>query len=186
VDLATANATVIVLPGSRKDDVGMAVAAADVNDDGVLDVLLGASGARPHSQPLAGEAFVLYGGPLQTAGPYVPGARPQLMIDAAWEPNRIYQLVLAASDRSGVYLTSTRRLPLDLDNVFIMSILGGKLFTNFSGTLDAQGRAVGLFTIPSHPTMIGVSLYGAFVILDPVGTPPIRTISNRVVITVKN
>jgi len=186
VDLATANVTVIVLPGSRKDDVGMAVAAADVNDDAVPDVILGASGARPHAMPLAGETFVLFGGPLRTAGPFVPGGRPQLAIDAPWEANRIYQLVLAASDRTGIYLTSTRRLPVDLDSIFIFSILGGPLFTNFAGTLDAQGRAVGQFTIPGDPSMIGVSIYGAFVNLDPVGSPTIRTISNRVVITVRN
>ena len=52
-------------------------------------------------------------------------------------------------------------LPLGPDRLALYSRAGAlpSFFTNFSGTLDANGRASGIFKIPSHPVWLGITFY---------------------------
>jgi hypothetical protein len=59
VNLASAN--VIVFGAAGGDRLGRSLASADVNHNGVADLLLGASRATPNGRTAAGKAYVIHG-----------------------------------------------------------------------------------------------------------------------------
>ena len=71
-------------------------------------------------------------------------------------------------------LPDTRLLPLSVP-VVILAI----------GQLDANGDARGSLNIPPNPGLAGLTVYVAFVTLDPAASLGLRTISNDLPITVR-
>jgi hypothetical protein len=65
IDLATDPATAVVLGEDEKDLSGFSLATADVNGDGVHDLLIGAFWADgpDNTRPNAGEAYLIFGSP---------------------------------------------------------------------------------------------------------------------------
>jgi hypothetical protein len=59
--LATDTLVTRFLAEHRQDDLGRGLGAGDINNDGVIDVLIGANGASPFGRFIAGKAYVFYG-----------------------------------------------------------------------------------------------------------------------------
>jgi hypothetical protein len=77
-----------VLNGIDADDFSgrLVAAAGDVNDDGVDDLIIGASGADPNGQSGAGESYVVFGRQMNRS----PECPPTVRIDL-WPPDHRYE-----------------------------------------------------------------------------------------------
>jgi len=89
------------------------------------------------------------------------------------EAGRFYLAAASTGALGGFRLPDGRRVPLDPDPLFFLSLVPNPIFVNFQGVLDSRGEAVMTVNIPNLP-IAGLRLFLAAVTLDATG---IRTIS---------
>lgn len=79
-----------------------------------------------------------------------------------------YQVAMSLSNASGISLPGVRTIPLDFDDLFILTALNQAptVFENYAGTLDANGEATATFHVPPIPALVGVTFHTAFVTVD--------------------
>jgi len=101
VDLAVARPDLTVYGGHAFDDLGAAVAAADMNGDGTADLIVGAPRADPvgaaEARRGAGEAYVFFGGPSLTGSRDVAQDQQDLTLLGA-DPDDRFGTALATAD----------------------------------------------------------------------------------------
>jgi len=104
VDLAVARPNLTVYGAHAFDDLGGAVAAADLNGDGSADLIVGAPRADPvgaaETRDGAGEAYVFFGGPSLTGSRDVAQGQQDLTLLGANSGDR-FGTALAAADLDG-------------------------------------------------------------------------------------
>ncbi|MDP2949252.1 MAG: hypothetical protein Q8P22_06915 [Chloroflexota bacterium] len=102
IDLAAAQPDVTILGADVGDSLGFALAAADVNGDGIDDILVGAPLADgPNNQrPNAGEAYVIFGSPSLPETIDIALGQQDLTIFGAEEDDRL-GAALASGDANG-------------------------------------------------------------------------------------
>lgn len=94
----------------------------------------------------------------------------------------------ATGTSPGIPADNGLTIPLNLDNYYVFTALypNTSVLTNSLGFLDAQGKGQASFNIPPglSPTLAGVTLNHAYVVLDFLSNPP-QTVfaSNSVPVT---
>ena len=61
IDLTVSSANITIYGETNGDNLGRSVATGDINNDGIDDVIVGASAANPGGRSGAGSIYVLYG-----------------------------------------------------------------------------------------------------------------------------
>ena len=91
--------------------------------------------------------------------------------------NKLYQAACSFGN-TGFALDTTRRIPLNVDNLFILSVTNPVLFQNFADRLDANGDGKAGVQLPKIPQLQGLPFYFGFVALDAAAPSFIGNISN--------
>ncbi|MEK6861630.1 MAG: S8 family serine peptidase [Nanoarchaeota archaeon] len=86
--------------------------------------------------------------------------------------------VIILPDGRVIYLTNDGLL------TFILQSFNTGLFQNTFGTLDSYGRAMAAISIPNIPALSGLTLYFAYIILDPSAPLGVGTISYTIPVTI--
>jgi hypothetical protein len=111
-------------------------------------------------------------------GPTRIGQTRQVFLGAPLDGGFPYLMGASGPPVSGGIPTCAGLVPLELDAILMLSLGPNPFFANFSGTLSNSGiSTLPTITLPNDPGIIGLSFYLAFVVLDPVGACPVRTIS---------
>ena len=88
-------------------------------------------------------------------------------------------LLLASTTTSVGTPTCGGTLPLDATPLLTLSLTPGLIFQNSFGVLDSFGASLApRFDLPSLPSLVGIGLEAAFVVLDPAAPCLVRRISN--------
>ena len=84
-------------------------------------------------------------------------------------PSGVYYQVAASLGQTPLGLGKCQ-VGLDLDNVFVFSVLiGGGIFNNYAGITSKSGTATAVFFPPKIPALIGICVYHAAVAYDKSG-----------------
>ncbi|MBN2489788.1 MAG: hypothetical protein JXQ29_02940 [Planctomycetes bacterium] len=98
------------------------------------------------------------------------------------EAGRVYLAAASLGTLRGIPLPGNRRIPLDADLLFFLSLKLPGLFSGFQGVLDPGGRASLKVNTPAHPGLAGFRFYLAAVTYDPGG---IRVITEPLGVTIE-
>ena len=114
---------------------------------------------------------------LVLSGKTNPGATVDLDLIAATDAGKPYQV--ASSLGLGPIPIGNRQLDLTPDVLMDVTVNGylPTIFMNYSGVLDAQGKARSQIAIPNIPALTGVRIHSAFLTLDPAAPYGISVIS---------
>ncbi len=118
------------------------------------------------------------------SGSTSPGGTVDLDLASFPDPNRPYQA--ASSLGTGPIPIDTRMLHLSVDDLLVISVNGylPSIFLNYTGKLDAGGKAKAQIKIPNDPVLKGVKIHSAFITLDPAAPSGVSNISNTVTLTI--
>ncbi|MBN2490898.1 MAG: hypothetical protein JXQ29_08620 [Planctomycetes bacterium] len=111
------------------------------------------------------------------AGPIAVGQSTKIRIAAPIARLSRYVLAAAGSNIFGIRLPDGRRIPLDVDNLLLLSLNVPSLFQDFQGRLNASGVAEATLHVPAVPALRGLKFRLAFVTLDSLVLTGIRVIS---------
>jgi hypothetical protein len=112
------------------------------------------------------------------------GASTRLDLDVPAGGGKSY--VLAASFSNAGIPIGTRAIPLGVDGLLVLTVSNvlPSIFQGYHGVLDNAGRASATLVLPNAPSLQGVVLHHAFVVIDPSRPMGIGTISNGLPVTV--
>jgi len=113
-----------------------------------------------------------------------PGETIRLYLESPIDGSAPY--LMATSLGTGPIPLGSRKIPLTLDAVFVLSASGAlpQVFENYSGYFDLKGKALAAIHLPNHPELVGVRLHTAFVTMPIGARNQVRTISPPLVFTV--
>ncbi|MBN2491585.1 MAG: hypothetical protein JXQ29_12115 [Planctomycetes bacterium] len=121
---------------------------------------------------------------LTLSGSPKPGGKVTLDLFAAADAGLPYQL--GSSLGLGPIVLGSRQIDLSLDDLLVLSVgnLLPAVFVNYSGVLDASGKAQAAIQIPNLPVLVGVRMHTAFVTVDPLAPFGIKSISGAETLTI--
>ena len=127
--------------------------------------------------PVSGPVYPL----LTTTSAAKRGTPLGLKVEAPSQPNTSYVAAAAFTTNTGLALSPTRHMALDLDWLFWLSVATpyGPVFNNFLGTTDAFGNTTASMNIPNVASLQGAQLAFQVAIIDAFGiqlTNPITRI----------
>lgn len=94
------------------------------------------------------------------------GADRNFFLTSPQDPGEAYWLFASLSTNVGVP-TCNGTIPLDFDPLFVKSLSPTKIFQQSLGFLGATGETKApRFAIPDDPTLVGISLFAAFSVVD--------------------
>ena len=117
------------------------------------------------------------------------GTNITVTLSDPFRPYSPYLAALSLGTQPGIPLGDGRTIPLNLDLLLLLSIdpaywpvLG---LNNFQGFLNQNGQATASWNIPNVPAAAGLTVYAAFVTINPLlpGVQAVTSISNAVPIT---
>lgn len=85
---------------------------------------------------------------------------------AANSPSKVYKAAASLTERVARIRFGMRYFPLDLDNLFALSIQAPTIFSRFEGLLDTAGTAAGAVIVPKVPALHGFQFSIAWVTVD--------------------
>jgi hypothetical protein len=87
------------------------------------------------------------------------------------KPGEAYQIGLSLSNNIGIRIPNVGTIPLDLDNLLILSVQNSVpgLFIAFAGKLDINGEATGQLNIPPSIGLVGIPFHAAAVLYNAKG-----------------
>jgi len=179
LDLNAAAADLAVEGPELWANLGSSLLAADLNADGVEDLVVGEDHAVRGAFFAAGRVHVLFGGPVGLSRRPPIGTEATLSLELPWEAGRVFWGGLALLAAPGIPLGDGRLFPAGPDPLLLGTLAG--LFPGLYGTLDATGAAAPAFPVPAEPALAGLTVYAAFVTLD---GGSVRFITNRRPVTV--
>ncbi len=132
----------------------------------------------PHFTPFRVDPAVTNDPVLSSTSAAKRGANLGLKLFSPNQPKAAYIMAASFTTNTGLTLSPTQHLALDVDFVFWLSLATphGPIFTNFLGSLDAFGNATAGVNIPNIPVLQGAQLAIQAVVADTVGT----TLSNPI------
>jgi len=98
------------------------------------------------------------------------------------EANRGYLVGAAMGFQRGIQIAPGRRVHLDADSLFYLSLQAPSVFAGFQGVLDKAGRADPIINIPTLPNLQGFRFFLAAVTYDASG---IRVITEPFGVTIE-
>jgi len=122
-------------------------------------------------------------GELHARGVAVPGGSLWIHIASPRDAGRWYGLAASTSTRPGIAIGS-RRIPLNVDAVFLASRNLPAIFSGFSGRLSSAGQAIAAIHVPKQPALRGIGFHIAGVVLDPAAPFGINTVTNALHVAV--
>lgn len=105
-----------------------------------------------------------------------PGATIGLQLGA--DAGETYQCAASFGNGTGINLIDGRRIPLDVDNLMVLSFQAPTVFGAFFGTLNSNGIGNATVAIPSVAALKGTRFYVGMVTLDPKSRTGIGNIAN--------
>ena len=106
------------------------------------------------------------------------GALVSLHVRFALHPGKTYVSAASFSPRPGFTLAG-KWIPLNMDGLFLASLTQPSVFLNFSGYLDAAGRATPSIRIPNVAGLRGLRIFLATLVLDPQAQGGIALVSKE-------
>jgi hypothetical protein len=122
---------------------------------------------------------------LAGSGSPKPGGVVNLDLLAPADGGLAYQV--GSSLGTGPIPLGNRQIDLSLDDLLVITVSGlvPSVFQNYSGLLDASGKARATINILNDQKLIGVRIHSAFVTIDPASPFGIRSISNTFTFTIQ-
>ena len=121
-----------------------------------------------------------------TIGQTFTGEARHFYLCAPLDGGHTYFLLAALSATTGIP-SCGGTLPLDFDPLLKLTLGPGTIFTNALGTLNAGGVSKApRFPIPTDPTLVGLHLETAFVVLDLAAPCFVRRVSEPYGLTIIN
>lgn len=119
------------------------------------------------------------------SGSTSPGGTVDLDLDAPSDAGKVYQL--ASSLGLGPIPIGSRQIDLSADALLVITVNNflPTMFKNYTGVLDAQGKAKAQIVIPKESVLIGLRIHSAFVTLDAAAPMGISLISPTASFTVQ-
>jgi len=105
------------------------------------------------------------------------GQTALLDLTASRSAGRVYVVGVALGDNPGIAVKGPRTIPLNPDALFFSAAALPGIFKNLAGTLDGSGRGQAQIAVPDLAGLVGVTIYSAFVAVDPAAPDGIRDIS---------
>jgi len=131
--------------------------------------------------PTRDREIILFHDALTRRGPVSPGKTVILSLDVPGRPNDLYLVRCAFTRSPGIPIPGAGVVPLNPDDLFILSGAAPQIFSNFAGVLDKAGTALAGIALPNIPQLSGIRFYAAFVV---VGTSGVM-ISNSLSLTIQ-
>ena len=105
-------------------------------------------------------------------------------VRSSGDAGRIY--LLGSSNTAGITAVDQRFLRVGNDELLILSMSGAMptVFQNYSGTLDAGGRATATLSVPAIPALAGIDLYTTFAVIDFNAPRPVVGMANAVAVKI--
>jgi hypothetical protein len=125
---------------------------------------------------------------LSLEGTVTIGQSAGLSFSSPGTPNDLYAIALALGTTPGIPLVGGKRIPLNPDALFWLSLLPGTPnFVHMTGTLDASGNAPAwaVLLVPNDPALINATVFAAAVTFDSMSLSGIGCISQPVPITIQ-
>lgn len=101
------------------------------------------------------------------SGPPAIGTQVGIQIASPLDPGRTYVSPFSLRNAPGILFPDLRRLRLEPDLLFTLSLHGGPVFSGTIGVLDPAGAAKVALALPNEPSLVGLGLHTAFLVLDP-------------------
>ncbi len=121
--------------------------------------------------------------PVDPVGTPILGQPFAFDLDFPARPNQTYLAAISLASNPGLALGDGRKVPLQVDDLFLLSLAApAPLFSMFSGTLDALGRAQCQIVLPNEPLLSGFSFQASAVTLNSI--PLITEIAPWVRVTI--
>lgn len=121
---------------------------------------------------------------LALGAPPVVGTTFPLNIRSICDANDAFLCGFAVGTFPGIVLSDLRVVPLNFDDLLVLSLTPGNgIFSGNSGLLDGAGAAAVTIAVPNFPPLVGLTFYGAFVVSDLSNPTGIGTISPALPIT---
>ncbi len=111
------------------------------------------------------------------------GTTVPVLISSPTNPLWPYLAAFAAGTTPGIPTGDGRVVPLNPDWLLNLSLAPSPLFLGLSGVLDATGSAVANIVVPGIPSLVGSSVFGAFIVVDVMASSELRVISPPLTVT---
>jgi hypothetical protein len=119
------------------------------------------------------------------SGPATVGTTTTIDLLSASDPNASYVCALSLGTTPGIVLSDMRVIPVNLDDLLFLSVTPGNgILINALGSLSGAGQASLPLLVPNLPALVGLSVYSAFVVADPLDPTGVGTISPSLTITI--
>jgi glucose/arabinose dehydrogenase len=112
------------------------------------------------------------------------GTAINFTLSSTTDPLNGFAFAFAGGSIPGVPLPDGRTIPLNLDPIADFTLTAGNpFFPNNYGALNASGSATAQVLLPAYPPLVGMTLHGVFIVLDPAASFTINQISNPISMT---
>ncbi len=123
---------------------------------------------------------------LSLTSPVTVGGVGTIQLTSAADPNEPYLAAFALGVNPGLLFPDNRRLPINLDDVALLSLTPGNgIFAGNVGNLDGSGVATMSVTLPMVPGLTGLQIFGAAVIANPLSPAGVEDITCALPITIQ-
>ncbi|MCA8951122.1 MAG: VCBS repeat-containing protein [Planctomycetes bacterium] len=175
--------TPIVIPtGLHPDDM----AAGDIDRDGDIDLVCSNRDSNSVSVLHNQTANAATGPTMVYTGAVTQGPVMRLELAAPTEAGKTYVAGLSFASGPGIMLPDSRVLPLGPSALLTVSLtIGNTIFPDPIGILDGSGTKNVRFVLPAGPSLSGINVYGAFLVLDAGRPNGIGEISSQLALTIQ-
>ncbi len=123
----------------------------------VVTTIAAVPSARPRAATVAGSRH------LCALNEAKPGQTYRLLVSSPGQPSVPYAVALSFDYRPGIAVGGGRKVYLQPDALFALSLGNAGIFANMQGVLDASGEAVATIAIPTARVLRGVRFFAAAV-----------------------
>ena len=129
-------------------------------------------GTPPYSLMFQRESVAACGTTIALSAPAIIGTSTTVDISSPCEPGAAYVGAYSTGTSPGIPVPGAGTIPLNPDALFNLSLLPGNgIFFNTVGTLSTTGVASMPIAVPNVSSLVGLTIYSAFLTIDPANPP---------------